>query len=114
MFLFIWLLCIIYSCFIIWIISIGWFLLTTTLFINLLSHYIASKNNTKAVQDIDDEKELITKPEYIADFLGVNFYQPGRVQAIQREVVYSNDFGPDKMFFEKHDKKDIRMNPHRG
>ena len=41
----------------IWIISIGWFLLTTTLFINLLSHYIASKNNTKAVQGIDDEKE---------------------------------------------------------
>ena len=41
----------------IWIISIGWFLLTATLFINLLSHYIASKNNTKAVQDIDDEKE---------------------------------------------------------
>ncbi|NRB60403.1 MAG: hypothetical protein HRU50_10765 [Winogradskyella sp.] len=41
----------------IWIISIGWFLMTTTLFINLLSHYIASKNNSKAVQDIDDEKD---------------------------------------------------------
>lgn len=40
----------------IWIISIGWFFLTATLFVNLLSHYISSKNNAKAVQDIDDDK----------------------------------------------------------
>lgn len=38
----------------IWIVILGWFSLATTLFVNLLSHYISSANNTKAVQDIDD------------------------------------------------------------
>ena len=55
----------------IWIISIGWFLLTTTLFINLLSHYIASKNNTKAVQDIDDEKKMELKLNEVSNRLAI-------------------------------------------
>ena len=38
----------------VWIIILGWFSLGTTLFVNLLSHYISSSNNTKAIQDIDD------------------------------------------------------------
>ncbi len=37
-----------------WVIVLGWFSLGITLFINLLSHYISSINNTKTVQDVDD------------------------------------------------------------
>ena len=39
----------------IWVIVLGWFSLAVTLFVNLLSHYISSANNTKAIQDIDDD-----------------------------------------------------------
>ncbi|MGX1927911.1 hypothetical protein [Flagellimonas sp. 2504JD4-2] len=39
----------------VWVIILGWFSLATTLFVNLLSHYISSANNTKTVQDIDDD-----------------------------------------------------------
>jgi hypothetical protein len=39
----------------IWIIIVGWFFLASTLFINLLSHYLSSKHNEKTVQDIDNE-----------------------------------------------------------
>ena len=39
----------------IWVIVLGWFSLAATLFVNLLSHYISSANNTKAIQDIDDD-----------------------------------------------------------
>jgi len=39
----------------IWIIVIGWFLLASTLFINLLSHYLSSRYSEKTIQDIDDD-----------------------------------------------------------
>lgn len=39
----------------IWVIVLGWFSLAITLFVNLLSHYISSKNNTRTIQDIDDD-----------------------------------------------------------
>jgi hypothetical protein len=41
----------------IWVMALGWLNLTATLFMNLLSHYIASNNNANAVQDIDDDIE---------------------------------------------------------
>ncbi len=39
----------------VWVIVLGWFSLAATLFVNLLSHYISSANNTKTIQDIDDD-----------------------------------------------------------
>lgn len=38
----------------IYLIVAGWFMLASTLFINLLSHYLSSRFNEKSVQDIDD------------------------------------------------------------
>jgi hypothetical protein len=38
----------------VWLIAIGWFMLASTLFINLLSHYLSSRFNEKTIQDIDD------------------------------------------------------------
>lgn len=41
----------------IWVIVIGWFMLASTLFINLFSHFLSSKYNEKTVQDIDEAIE---------------------------------------------------------
>lgn len=41
----------------IWLIASGWILLTFTLLINLLSHFLSSRYNEKTVQNIDDEIE---------------------------------------------------------
>lgn len=41
----------------IWIIVVGWLFLASTLFINLLSHFLSSRYNEKTVQDIDDDIE---------------------------------------------------------
>ncbi|PQJ77513.1 hypothetical protein [Polaribacter glomeratus] len=38
----------------VWLIVMGWFMLASTLFINLLSHYLSSRFNEKTVQNIDD------------------------------------------------------------
>lgn len=38
----------------IWSIIMGWFCLAVTLFVNLYSHYRSSKNNEKAIHDIDE------------------------------------------------------------
>lgn len=39
----------------IWLIATGWILLTFTLLINLLSHFLSSRYNEKTIQDIDDD-----------------------------------------------------------
>jgi len=39
----------------IWVIIVGWFFLASTLFINLLSHFLSSRYNEKTIQDLDDE-----------------------------------------------------------
>lgn len=39
----------------VWTIVTGWFLLTATLFLNLLSHFLSSRYNEKTIQNIDDE-----------------------------------------------------------
>jgi hypothetical protein len=39
----------------IWIIIVGWLFLASTLFINLLSHFLSSRYNEKTIQDLDDE-----------------------------------------------------------
>ncbi len=49
----------------VWIIAVGWILLALTLFINLLSHYLSSKYNTKTIEDIDEEKSYDTIVENI-------------------------------------------------
>lgn len=38
------------------VIGFGWLLLTVTIFINLYSHYQASQNNEKTIEDIDENK----------------------------------------------------------
>lgn len=47
----------------IWLIASGWILLTFTLLINLLSHFLSSMYNEKTIQDIDDkiEYDLLVK-----------------------------------------------------
>lgn len=49
----------------IWVIIIGWFFLASTLFINLLSHFLSSKYNEKTIQDIDDEIDYNTLIKFI-------------------------------------------------
>jgi hypothetical protein len=39
----------------IWVIIVGWLFLASTLFINLLSHFLSSRNNEKTIQNLDDE-----------------------------------------------------------
>ena len=39
----------------IWVIIVGWIFLASTLFINLLSHFLSSRYNEKTIQDLDDE-----------------------------------------------------------
>ena len=39
----------------IWIIVVGWISLALCLMINLVSHYISSLNNSRTVQDLDDD-----------------------------------------------------------
>ncbi len=39
----------------IWVIVMGWLFLASTLFINLLSHFLSSKYNEKTVQDLDED-----------------------------------------------------------
>jgi hypothetical protein len=39
----------------IWVIIVGWVFLASTLFINLLSHFLSSRYNEKTIQDLDDE-----------------------------------------------------------
>lgn len=46
-----------------WTLIVGWFCLALTLFVNLLSHYLASKHNSKTIQEIDDDipyEDLVT------------------------------------------------------
>lgn len=46
-----------------WTLIVGWFCLAMTLFVNLLSHYLASKHNSKTIQEIDDDlpyEDLVT------------------------------------------------------
>lgn len=39
----------------IWVIIVGWMFLASTLFVNLLSHFLSSRHNEKTIQDLDDE-----------------------------------------------------------
>jgi hypothetical protein len=41
----------------VWVILVGWFFLATTLFLNLISHYLSSRYNEKTIQEIDDNIE---------------------------------------------------------
>ncbi len=38
----------------VWVVLLGWFFLATTLFLNLISHYLSSRYNEKTVQEIDE------------------------------------------------------------
>ncbi|WP_161980678.1 glycoside hydrolase family 1 protein [Streptococcus sp. S784/96/1] len=58
------------------------------------------------------EEELVIIKENTVDFLGVNYYQPLRVQAPQKNKEF--DMVTPDIFFEHYDMPGKKMNPHRG
>lgn len=64
--------------------------------------------------DAQDDKELFDDENVRPDFLGVNYYRPSRVQAIEEGIEISNELPPEEMFYRVHAPKGIRMNPYRG
>ncbi len=59
------------------------------------------------------EEELKDIKENTVDFLGVNYYQPRRIQAREKEFDSSKGWLPDK-YFENYDMPGKRMNVYRG
>jgi short subunit fatty acids transporter len=42
---------------VVWVLLLGWVLLTVTLFLNLYSHYKASKDKEDTIKDIDEDED---------------------------------------------------------
>lgn len=59
------------------------------------------------------EEELKIIKENTVDFLGVNYYQPRRVKAREKELDLKGNWMPDK-YFENYEMPNRRMNPYRG
>ncbi|WP_194189544.1 glycoside hydrolase family 1 protein [Clostridium chrysemydis] len=59
------------------------------------------------------EEELKIIKENTVDFLGVNYYQPRRVKAREKELDLKENWMPDK-YFENYEMPNRRMNPYRG
>ena len=59
------------------------------------------------------EEEMKIISENTIDFLGVNYYQPRRIQAKESEFDNSRGWLPDK-HFDYYDMPGKRMNPYRG
>ncbi|MDQ0148759.1 glycoside hydrolase family 1 protein [Eubacterium multiforme] len=66
----------------------------------------------KVIWDFTDEEMKILKENTI-DFLGVNYYQPRRVKAREKDIDESNGWMPDK-YFDNYEMPGRRMNPYRG
>lgn len=79
-----------------------------------LQDFATSKGMWPEDYSWDIDKELLDDKSIRSDFLGVNYYQPLRIQANKTEKELSNDKAPIEMFYEKHEKEGIRMNPYRG
>lgn len=65
--------------------------------------------NDLTPDSLPDDKEVIS--HYLVDFIGINYYQPMRVQA-PREIRHPAIFPTD--FYEPYDWPDKRVNPYRG
>lgn len=60
---------------------------------------------------LPDELDLIR--DNTVDFLGVNYYQPMRVQAPRNTLIEQNNFSLN-LYFETYDMPGKKINPHRG
>ena len=69
------------------------------------------KENGVMWEATEEEMKIIS--ENTIDFLGVNYYQPRRIQAKESEFDNSKGWLPDK-HFDYYDMPGKRMNPYRG
>ncbi|SHJ87436.1 6-phospho-beta-glucosidase [Clostridium cavendishii DSM 21758] len=62
--------------------------------------------------DSTEEEDRIIK-ENTVDYLGVNYYQPSRIKAREKELDFKDNWMIDR-YFERYDMPGKRINPHRG
>lgn len=64
---------------------------------------------------LEEELELIKNKAGSVDFLGINYYQPNRVKAVEKEIDWTDDSqAPFGTLYDHYDMPGKRINPHRG